>query len=107
MRKCGAIIAALLMAGCAGTVTGKVQGTGESFTGTAVADGKHGGTVSLRSNTGVTCQGDYLFSEKRKGEGVFNCTDGRSGPFSFVSNGFQGLGHGTLDGQGFTFKFSI
>ena len=102
------VILALLavLGGCAGTVSGSVQGTGETFTGTVVAGMRHDGTVTITSNRGVTCEGTYLFAEERKGEGVFQCSDGRSGPFTFVSNGLSGLGSGNLDGRSFTFRFS-
>lgn len=98
---------ALGLTACAGQVSGVVSGTGETFTGTAVAGMGRGGTVKIVSNRGVTCQGDYLFAEERSGQGIFQCSDGRSGPFSFVSTGMQGLGSGTLDGRSFTFRFSI
>lgn len=49
--------------------------------------------------------GDFVYVTSREGSGVFNCDDGRSGPFSFVSTGSRGNGHGSLGNQAMTFTF--
>ena len=54
---------------------------------------------------GVKCTGIYLFVEFRQGRGTFKCSDGRIGPFQFVSTGDRGTGQGTLDGKVFVFDF--
>jgi hypothetical protein len=57
------------------------------------------------SSKGVVCNGNFVYVTHRQGEGVFNCDDGRSGPFAFESTGTSGTGHGTLDNQRFIFTF--
>ena len=86
-------------------VQGMVQGTTETLTGQATGEMNGGGSLSLKSSTGATCTGNFVYVTHRNGEGVFNCSDGRSGPFSFVSTGTSGTGHGDLNGQKFTFTF--
>lgn len=99
--------AAILLAGCSMTlpVTGQVQSTGENFTGSATGHMDGGGELTIRSNRGATCTGTFVYVNDREGSGTFNCTDGRSGPFTFVSTGSRGTGRGTLDDQPFIFTF--
>ena len=84
---------------------GQFQNSDETFTGNATGDVDGSGNISLTSSNGAVCKGDFLFLTKRTGGGVFNCNDGRSGPFQFVSTGSRGTGHGSLSGQKFTFTF--
>jgi len=63
------------------------------------------GELTITSNRGSTCKGTFVYVNSREGSGTFNCSDGRSGPFKFVSTGRRGTGQGTLDGQPFTFTF--
>ena len=86
-------------------VKGMVQNTDETFEGTATGYIGGSGDLKIISNTGVTCEGNFVYVTSRKGEGVFNCDDGRSGPFQFVSTGSSGTGHGDLGGSKFTFTF--
>jgi len=87
-------------------VNGVVQGSAETFTGTATGQMDGGGTLKLTSTTGATCSGNFVYETRRNGAGVFTCSDGRSGPFQFVSTGTRGTGHGTFgNGQNFTFTF--
>ena len=86
-------------------VHGIVQNTDEVFTGTATGKLNGAGSLSIVSNKGATCEGNFVYVSSRNGEGVFNCSDGRSGPFSFVSAGTEGAGYGTLGGAAFTFTF--
>ncbi len=86
-------------------VKGMVQNTDETFQGSATGYLGGSGDLQITSNTGVTCKGNFVYVTRRKGEGVFNCDDGRSGPFQFVSTGSSGTGHGDLGGQKFTFTF--
>jgi hypothetical protein len=99
--------AALTLAACSMTlpVNGIVEGTQETFTGTATGEMDGGGTLQLLSSTGVTCKGNFVYVTKREGEGVFMCSDGRSGPFRFVSTGTRGTGHGDIGGRRMTFTF--
>lgn len=43
------------------------------------------GDLQIVSSNGTTCSGNFVYITLRNGEGVFNCSDSRSGPFSFVS----------------------
>jgi hypothetical protein len=99
--------AASLLAGCTATadVRGVVQNSNETFTGTATGYMDGSGTLTITSSKGTHCTGNFVYATSRNGEGVFQCSDGRSGPFTFVSTGRRGTGHGTLGGQTFTFTF--
>lgn len=96
-----ALIIPLLCSACSMTlpVEGQVQSTGETFSGSATGHLDGAGTLTIHSNKGATCTGDFVYATAREGEGTFHCTDGRSGPFSFVSTGSRRTGKGTLDGQ--------
>jgi len=98
---------ALALGGCSMTlpVTGSIQGSSETFAGSAKGGLDGAGSLTIRSNRGATCTGRFVYITNREGEGTFNCDDGRSGPFSFVSTGSRGTGKGTLDGQPFIFTF--
>jgi hypothetical protein len=86
-------------------VRGQVQNSAETFTGTATGHLNGGGNLQMVSSKGAVCNGNFVYVTHRQGEGVFNCDDGRSGPFAFVSTGTSGTGHGTLDNQKFIFTF--
>ena len=86
-------------------VTGSVQSTGETFSGTATGRLDGAGELTITSNRGAVCTGRFVYVTSREGSGTFNCNDGRSGPFTFVSTGRRGTGRGTLDGQPFIFTF--
>lgn len=86
-------------------VTGGIQGTGESFTGAATGHMDGAGELTVTSNRGAVCKGQFVYTTNREGDGTFQCSDGRSGPFHFVSTGKRGTGRGTLDGQPFFFTF--
>ena len=100
-------VAALALAGCSMTlpVRGIVQNSDETFTGSATGYMGGSGDLTIVSNKGVSCTGDFVYVTSRTGEGVFQCSDGRSGPFSFVSTGSRGTGFGDLGGERFTFTF--
>lgn len=104
-----AFIGAMLpgLAACSMTlpVTGSVEGTGETLSGKATGYVDGGGTLELVTSLGATCTGNFVYVTKREGEGVFNCSDGRSGPFRFVSTGTRGTGQGDFAGKRFTFTF--
>jgi hypothetical protein len=97
----------LLSASCAMTlpVRGQVQNTAETFSGTATGHLNGGGNLQMVSSQGAVCNGNFVYVTHRQGEGVFNCNDGRSGPFAFVSTGTSGTGHGTLNSAPFIFVF--
>ena len=86
-------------------VTGRMSDGSEIFTGSATGYMDGGGTLSISSNAGRTCVGNFVYVTGRNGEGVFNCDDGQSGPFKFVSTGTRGTGTGEIGGKLFTFTF--
>jgi len=97
----------IILSGCSLTlsVRGQVQKSTETFTGTATGYMGGGGDLKLVSSQGSTCSGNFVYVTPRNGEGVFHCTDGRSGPFRFVSTGNRGTGYGELDGEKVIFIF--
>jgi hypothetical protein len=107
LSKSSAICAAMLILACSLTlpVQGSVQNSAETFTGTATGYIDGAGDLHIVSNEGPVCDGNFVYVNSRQGEGVFTCSDGRTGPFQFVSTGKRGTGHGTLGGQNFTFTF--
>ncbi|HRJ69400.1 MAG TPA: hypothetical protein PK812_07305 [Beijerinckiaceae bacterium] len=109
-RRLAAILAIAsggLLAGCAAQhqVTGVVEGGNEVFTGQAIRSPDLAGSLVVVSNRGVQCVGNYVFTEPRMGAGTFRCSDGRTGPFKFVSTGLRGTGTGRLGDKTFTFSF--
>jgi len=108
MRKPCLLAAALvILSACSLTlpVRGLVQNTDETFTGTTTGYMGGAGDLHIVSNRGAVCDGSFTFVTQRSGEGVFQCSDGRSGPFQFVSTGTRGSGYGSLGGHIFTFTF--
>jgi hypothetical protein len=103
----GPVLAFLLLAACSMTlpVRGFVQNSDETFSGSATGYMDGAGVLTINSNKGASCAGNFVYVNRRQGEGVFSCTDGRSGPFRFVSTGSRGTGYGTLGSQNFTFTF--
>lgn len=102
-----ALVAIFGASACSLTVPVKGQMTdgSETFTGTATGEADSAGTLTIVSNRGRTCTGDFVYTTGRTGEGIFQCDDGQSGPFRFVSTGLRGSGTGTIGGQNFTFTF--
>lgn len=86
-------------------VKGQVTGSSETFSGTAIGHLSGGGNLEIVSSQGAVCKGNFVYVNGRQGEGVFSCDDGRSGPFSFVSTGTAGTGHGTLNQEKIIFTF--
>lgn len=101
------IALSLLASACSMTlpVEGTVQGSDETFSGTATGYIDRSGVLTIVTSEGATCEGDFVYVTSRQGEGVFTCDDGRSGPFTFVSTGTRGTGSGDLGGERFTFTF--
>lgn len=108
LTRIAAVLATLTpLAGCSMTlaVQGQVQNTAETFTGSATGYMDRSGNLQIQSNNAASCTGNFVYATSREGEGVFTCSDGRSGPFHFVSTGSRGTGYGALGGQNFTFTF--
>jgi hypothetical protein len=107
MRKLPVLGICFLLGACSLTlpVKGQFEDGTETFSGTATGYMDRSGTLSVTSSRGLTCSGDFIYVTSRTGEGVFSCSDGRSGPFSFVSTGQRGTGTGRLGDESFTFTF--
>jgi hypothetical protein len=107
MRLLAALAGTLLLSGCSMTlpVQGLMQNGGERFTGTATGYTDGGGNLTVKTTSGATCRGTFVYVTSREGSGTFECSDGRSGPFDFVSTGSRGTGKGSLSGETFTFSF--
>lgn len=86
-------------------VKGQVQGSDETFSGTATGYMDGGGNLRIVSSKGAVCTGDFVYVTRRQGSGIFTCDDKRSGPFEFVSTGARGTGRGDLGGERFVFTF--
>lgn len=110
-RKLGRLTAVVLttglLAACSMTlaVRGNLQQSDETFTGTATGELNGSGTLTIVTTHGATCRGEFVYVNRRQGEGTFTCSDGRTGPFQFASTGTRGTGFGDLGGQKFTFTF--
>jgi hypothetical protein len=107
IKVAGAALVAGLLAACSMTlaVRGAVPDLQETFSGTATGYMDGGGNLTIISNQGATCKGNFVYVTHREGEGVISCNDGRTGPFKFVSTGTRGTGYGELGGKKFTFTF--
>jgi hypothetical protein len=86
-------------------VRGSLESNGERFTGTATGYLDGAGDLNITFANGRTCDGAFVYINRRQGEGTFECSDGATGPFSFVSTGRRGTGSGSLRGDRFTFIF--
>ena len=88
-------------------VVGQMQRSEETFKGAVAVSGYRGGSgdLVLMSSRNVTCHGGFTYISNRRGEGVLDCDDGRTGPFHLAGVGASGSGYGDLDGQRFTFRY--
>jgi hypothetical protein len=101
-----AVAALITLSACATQrVEGIVEGGQEAFTGASFREIDGGGVLTVRSSSGAVCTGDFVYVRPREGAGTFRCSDGRTGPFSFVSTGFRGTGSGMIGGRRFVFSF--
>ncbi len=103
------LLATLILGACTASrpVIGQMQRSDETFNGVVSGSGYQSGSgdLTLVSNHKTTCKGDFVYTSRRRGEGVLNCDDGRTGPFHIVGAGASGNGYGDLNGQRFTFTF--
>jgi hypothetical protein len=96
-----------LSACAAHRVEGVVEGGREVFSGGSFREIDGGGVLTVQSSLGVVCTGDFAYVRPREGAGTFRCSDGRAGPFSFVSTGLRGTGQGVVGGRRFVFSFGL
>lgn len=94
-----------LVACAAHNVQGVVEGGQEAFVGASFREIDGGGVLSVASSRGAVCTGNFVYVRVREGQGTFHCTDGRVGPFQFVSTGLRGTGTGHFGAKRFVFTF--
>jgi hypothetical protein len=89
------------------SLSGKMERSAETFSGTVSGSGYREGTghLTLRSSLDTTCEGDFTYTSRRRGEGVLGCRDGRTGAFHLSGARESGSGTGELNGQRFNFVF--
>lgn len=85
-------------------IQGKVQNSTETFTGSAIVHFSGDGSLTLLTNKGVICQGDFGYVTRREGRGTVVCQDGRKGYFGFSTAGFSGSGSGKIADENFDFQ---
>jgi hypothetical protein len=94
------LVAFAALAGCSAdrNVTGRLLGSGETFTGTATPGGLlSGGSMSLRSSSGARCEGRSMSSETVGSTvAVLTCDDGRAGSVILLDGPSQSVGSGVL-----------
>ena len=88
------LAALFVLSGCSLTlpVHGMTEDTGEQFFGSATGDLDGAGELRVAFVSGRTCSGAFVYVTGRRGEGTFQCSDGATGPFWFVSTGLRGTG---------------
>jgi hypothetical protein len=105
------VASGVLLASCAASapVVGQMQKSTETFRGAISGSGYVGGSgeLTLSSSRSAECRGRFTYTSRRRGEGVLNCSDGRTGPFHVAAVGEAGNGYGDLNGQRFTFTFGV
>ena len=102
-----AAVVALALSGCSLTlpVTGAFDDGSATLSGTATGHLDGAGTIALVTSSGLKVEGTFVYVTSRTGEGTFHCSDGRSGPFRFVSTGSRGTGTGRLGTETISFTF--
>ena len=86
-------------------VEGIMDDEPELFTGTVARRLENEGVLTITSDRGLRCRGDFVYVSAHDAKGSLDCTNGLSGPFQFESNGKRGKGTGRIAGRGFTFVF--
>jgi hypothetical protein len=103
------VASAVLLSACSASapVLGRMERSDETFSGHVTGSGYSGGSgeLTLVSSRQATCNGHFTYTSRRRGEGVLQCTDGRTGAFHLSGVGASGTGAGELDGRRFTFNF--
>ena len=84
----------LALAACSATrpVSGSMEDGSEAFSGTSMMNGDCTGTLIIQSDKGLLCTGRWSYISEHVGRGVFNCNNGKSGPFEFNGVGPRGRG---------------
>lgn len=85
-------------------IHGAVTNSTEVFSGMATVHFLGNGSLTLTTNKGVTCTGDFVHASQQTGHGTVVCDDGRLGVFEFVTAGFTGSGAGMIGAEHFDFR---
>jgi len=85
-------------------IHGVVLNSTETFTGKATVHFLGDGDLTLTTNRGVLCKGNFVHASQQKGNGTVTCEDGRLGSFDFVTAGFSGAGSGRIGTEKFNFR---
>jgi hypothetical protein len=98
----------LLLAGCSGTIEGRMLHTPETFTGESSASIDGDGQIALLSSQGARCHGPYrqvpddnggevgADGSDENGHATLTCNDGRTGSVMFLVGADQAVGTGML-----------
>jgi hypothetical protein len=106
LRLLAAVGGLATLAACAAhNIQGVVEGGQEAFAGGSFREIDGGGVLTVISSLGAVCTGEFVYVSARQGEGTFSCSDGRVGPFQFVSTGRRGAGTGHFGARRFVFNF--
>lgn len=106
VRLFGVIAALSSVAACAArNIEGMVEGGREVFAGGSFREIDGGGVLTVSSNAGAVCAGEFVYVQPRQGQGTFRCSDGRVGPFQFVATARGGTGTGHFGSKRFVFSF--
>jgi hypothetical protein len=105
MRLALAAVLGLLITGCATSLPLQGQTEKETFSGSATGYLDQSGTLAIRGDKGTTCTGTFAYVTPVDGQGTITCSDGRSGPIMFISNGTYWAGTGKIGDARFTFIF--
>lgn len=97
----------VVVSGCASALPIRGQSVDgiETFSGSSVGTIEGGGTLTITSNLGRVCRGQFFYVGTQQGAGTVNCNDGSSGSFQFVGAGSRGTGTGVIGGRQVTFTF--
>ena len=101
-----AAVLGLLITGCARSLPLQGETTDkENFYGSAMGYLDQSGTLAIRTNKGTTCTGTFTYATPVYGQGTFSCSNGKSWPFVFISNGTYWTGSGKIGEERFNFIF--
>ena len=102
-----AFITLMLLVGFSKTapIHGTFVSHGTTFNGTAKGYVTGKGELTIQTSDGRSCAGRFARVTHTKGKGIMTCSDGRSMPFVFFSNGVSGKGVGQIGDEQITFTF--
>jgi len=107
MKRIIIVLALLGLGGCSipMAMQGNFSNTPETFQGSGTANGMGDAQFRIYSTLGRDCSA--VAKGIHAGTGIFTCTNGESGDFTFVGNNSAGQGQGVLAGRPFTFTYVV